>query len=159
MLGVRSLMARFSTHDPVAKGALQTIDNLQTACNIYVDERARRKMERQSLLVRNLFGTVHDGSRPQTPNPHEKANTTSLSVFSQSEEVLNTWSFEESIEDMDGGLMGMLPHEALEAFSLPTPTTIEFDSFDASFPLFSTVDVCSLEVEGNMGTNNLAFGL
>ncbi|SCO85892.1 related to transcriptional activator Mut3p [Fusarium oxysporum] len=159
MLGVRSLMARFSTHDPVAKGALQTIDNLQTACNIYVDERARRKMERQSLLVRNLFGTVHDGSRPQTPNPHEKANTTSLSVFSQSEEVLNTWSFEESIEDMDGGLMGMLPHEALEAFSLPTPTTIEFDSFDASFPLFSTVDVCSLEVEGNMVTNNLAFGL
>jgi len=159
MLGVRSLMARFSTHDPVAKGALQTIDNLQTACNIYVDERARRKMERQSLLVRNLFGTVHDGSRPQTPNPHEKANTTSLSVFSQSEEVLNTWSFEESIEDMDGGLMGMLPHEALEAFSLPTPTTIELDSFDASFPLFSTVDVCSLEVEGNMGTNNLAFGL
>ncbi|ENH69422.1 Putative transcriptional regulatory protein C3C7.04 [Fusarium oxysporum f. sp. cubense race 1] len=159
MLGVRSLMARFSTHDPVAKGALQTIDKLQTACNIYVDERARRKMERQSLLVRNLFGTVHDGSRPQTPNPHEKANTTSLSVFSQSEEVLNTWSFEESIEDMDGGLMGMLPHEALEAFSLPTPTTIEFDSFDASFPLFSTVDVCSLEVEGNMGTNNLAFGL
>ncbi|EXM24020.1 hypothetical protein RAB80_008821 [Fusarium oxysporum f. sp. vasinfectum] len=159
MLGVRSLMARFSTHDPVAKGALQTIDNLQTACNIYVDERARRKMERQSLLVRNLFGTVHDGSRPQTPNPHGKANTTSLSVFSQSEEVLNTWSFEESIEDMDGGLMGMLPHEALEAFSLPTPTTIEFDSFDASFPLFSTVDVCSLEVEGNMGTNNLAFGL
>ncbi|EWZ43126.1 uncharacterized protein FOBCDRAFT_318837 [Fusarium oxysporum Fo47] len=159
MIGVRSLMARFSTHDPVAKGALQTIDNLQTACNIYVDERARRKMERQSLLVRNLFGTVHDGSRPQTPNPHEKANTTSLSVFSQSDEVLNTWSFEESIEDMDGGLMGMLPHEALEAFSLPTPTTIEFDSFDASFPLFSTVDVCSLEVEGNMGTNNLAFGL
>ncbi|KAH7202510.1 hypothetical protein BKA60DRAFT_581435 [Fusarium oxysporum] len=159
MIGVRSLMARFSTHDPVAKGALQTIDNLQTACNIYVDERARRKMERQSLLVRNLFGTVHDGSRPQTPNPHEKANTTSLSVFSQSEEVFNTWSFEESIEDMDGGLMGMLPHEALEAFSLPTPTTIEFDSFDASFPLFSTVDVCSLEVEGNMGTNNLAFGL
>ncbi|EGU74819.1 hypothetical protein FOXB_14656 [Fusarium oxysporum f. sp. conglutinans Fo5176] len=125
MIGVRSLMARFSTYDPVAKGALQTIDNLQTACNIYVDERARRKMERQSLLVRNLFGTVHDGSRPQTPNPHEKANTTSLSVFSQSEEVLNTWSFEESIEDMDGGLM----------------------------------DVCSLEVEGNMGTNNLAFGL
>ncbi|RKL08808.1 hypothetical protein BFJ68_g9298 [Fusarium oxysporum] len=159
MLGVRSLMARFSTHDPVAKGALQTIDNLQTACNIYVDERARRKMERQSLLVRNLFGTVHDGSRPQTPNPHEKANTMSLSVFSQSEGVLDTWSFEEPIGDMDGGLMGMLPHEALEAFSLPTPTTIEFDSFDASFPLFSTVDVCSLEVEGNMGTNNLAFGL
>ncbi|KAK2134362.1 hypothetical protein NOF04DRAFT_1364932 [Fusarium oxysporum II5] len=125
MIGVRSLMARFSTHDPVAKGALQTIVNLQTACNIYVDERARRKMERQSLLVRNLFGTVHDGSRPQTPNPHEKANTTSLSVFSQSEEVLDTWSFEESIGDMDRGLM----------------------------------DVSSLEVEGNLGPNNLAFGL
>ncbi|KAF5972623.1 Mut3p-like transcriptional activator [Fusarium bulbicola] len=159
MIGVRSLMARFSTHDPVAKGALQTIDNLQTVCNIYVDERARRKMERQSLLVRNLFGTVHDNSRPQTPRPNEKAKTNSVSVFSQSEEIVDTWSFEESIGDMDGGLMGMLPHEALEAFSLPTPTTIDFGSFDASFPLFSTVDVCGLEVEGNMGTDDLAFGL
>ncbi|PNP86045.1 hypothetical protein FNYG_01101 [Fusarium nygamai] len=159
MIGVRSLMARFSTHDPVAKGALQTIDNLQTVCNIYVDERARRKMERQSLLVRNLFGTVHDGSRPQTPNQHDKAKATSVSVFSQSEEILDTWSFDESVGHTDGELMGMLSHEALEAFSLPTPTTITFDSFDASFPLFSTVDVCSLEVEGNMGTSNLAFGL
>ncbi|KAF5571676.1 transcriptional regulatory [Fusarium phyllophilum] len=140
MIGVRPLMARFSSHDPVAKGALQTIDNLQTVCNIYVDERARRKMERQSLLVRNLFGTVHDGSRPQTPTQHDKAKTTSVSVFSQGEEILDTWSFEESIGDMDGGLMGVLPHEALEAFSLPKPTTITFDSFDASFPLFSTVD-------------------
>ncbi|KAG5763961.1 hypothetical protein H9Q72_007941 [Fusarium xylarioides] len=159
MIGVRSLMARFGTYDPVAKGALQTIDNLQTVCNIYVDERARRKMERQSLLVRNLFGTVHDGSRPQTPNPHEKAKMASLSGLGQSEEIFDTWSFEESIGDIDGGLMGMLPHEALEAFSLPTPTTIAFDSFDATFSLFSTVDVCSLEVEGDMGTNNLAFGL
>ncbi|KAG4255349.1 hypothetical protein FPRO04_03882 [Fusarium proliferatum] len=159
MIGVRSLMARFSTHDPVAKGALQTIDNLQTACNIYVDERARRKMERQSLLVRNLFGTVHDGSRPHTPNPHDKAKTTSFSDFSQTEANLDSWSFGESIGDIDGGLMGMLPHEALEAFSLPTPTTITFDSFDGSFPLFPTVDACSFEVEGNMGTNNLAFGL
>ncbi|KLO99125.1 hypothetical protein Y057_5052 [Fusarium fujikuroi] len=159
MIGVRSLMARFSTHDPVAKGALQTIDNLQTVCNIYVDERARRKMERQSLLVRNLFGTVHDGSRPHTPNPHDKAKTTSFSDFSQTEANLDSWSFGESIGDIDGGLMGMLPHEALEAFSLPAPTTITFDSFDGSFPLFPTVDACSFEVEGNMGTNNLAFGL
>ncbi|KAG9503690.1 hypothetical protein J7337_003642 [Fusarium musae] len=157
--GVRSLMARFSTHDPVAKGALQTIDNLQTVCNIYVDERARRKMERQSLLVRNLFGTVHDVSRPQTPNQHDKAKATSTSDFSQSETIFDTWSFDESVGHMDGELMGMLPHEALEAFSLPTPTTITFDSFDAGFPLFSTVDVCSLEVEGNMGTSNMAFGL
>jgi hypothetical protein len=159
MMGVRFLMARFSTHDPVAKGALQTIDNLQTACNIYVDERARRKMERQSLLVRNLFGTVHDGSRPQTPNPHEKAKQTSLSIFSQSEEILDSWSFAESIGDVDGGLMGMLPHEALEAFSLPMPTTVEFESFDNSFPLFSTVDVCCFGVEGTLGANDLAFGL
>ncbi|RBQ79035.1 hypothetical protein FVER53590_03631 [Fusarium verticillioides] len=159
MTGVRSLMARFSTHDPVAKGALQTIDNLQTVCNIYVDERARRKMERQSLLVRNLFGTVHDVSRPQTPNQHDKAKATSTSDFSQSETIFDTWSFDESVGHMDGELMGMLPHEALEAFSLPTPTTITFDSFDPGFPLFSTVDVCSLEVEGNMGTSNMAFGL
>ncbi|KAF5654099.1 Mut3p-like transcriptional activator [Fusarium sp. NRRL 25303] len=159
MVSVRSLMARFSTHDPVAKGALQTIDNLQTVCNIYVDERARRKMERQSLLVRNLFGTVHDGSRPQTPTPRDRAKTTSFSDFSRTEANLDSWSFGESIGDMDGGFMSMLPHEALEAFSLPTPTTIAFDSFDVGFPLFSTVDVCSLEVEGNMGTNDLAFGL
>lgn len=159
MIGVRSLMARFSTHDPVAKGALQTIDNLQTVCNIYVDERARRKMERQSLLVRNLFGTVHDGSRPHTPNPHDRAKTTSFGDFIQTEASLDLWSFGESIGDIDGGLMGMLPHEALEAFSLPTPTTIPFDSFDGSFPLFPTVDAYSFEVEGNMGTNNLAFGL
>ncbi|CVK94282.1 related to transcriptional activator Mut3p [Fusarium mangiferae] len=159
MIGVRALMARFSTHDPVAKGALQTIDNLQTVCNIYVDERARRKMERQSLLVRSLFGTVHDGSRPQTPNPHDNAKTTSFSDFSQTEANCDSWSFGESIGDIDGGLMGMLPHEALEAFSLPTSTTISFDSFDVGFPLFPTVDVRSLEVEGNMGTNNLAFGL
>ncbi|KAF5623082.1 transcriptional regulatory [Fusarium sp. NRRL 52700] len=159
MIGVRSLMARFSTHDPVAKGALQTIDNLQAVCNIYVDERARRKMERQSLLVRNLFGTVHDKSRPQTPRPQERAKTNSVTASIQTEEILDTWSFEAPIGDMDGGLMGMLPHEALEAFSLPTPNTIDFGSFDASFPLFSTVDACSFGVEGNMGTNDLAFGL
>ncbi|KAF5572612.1 transcriptional regulatory [Fusarium pseudoanthophilum] len=159
MIGVRSLMARFSSYDAVAKGALQTIDHLQTACSIYVDERARRKMERQSLLVRSLFGTVHDGSRPQTPNPHDKAKTASFSVFSQNEADLDSWSFGESIGDVEDGLMGMLPHEALEAFSLPTPTTIDFGSFDASFPLFSTVDGCSLEVEGNIATNNPALGL
>ncbi|KAF9771381.1 hypothetical protein IL306_010986 [Fusarium sp. DS 682] len=165
LLAVRSLMARFSTHDPIAKSTLQTIDNLQTACKIYVDERARRKMERQSLLVRNLFGTVHDGSRPQTPTPQNKAtgprsmSFVDCSEFGQIEQVLNTWTLAQSVGDLEGEITSIIPHEALEAFSLPTPTTIAFESFGTSFPLFSTVDVCSLDVEGTLAADNLPFGI
>ncbi|KAJ4075275.1 hypothetical protein NW760_015427 [Fusarium oxysporum] len=162
MLAVRSLMARFSTHDPVARNTLQIINNLQTACNIYVDERARRKMERQSLLVRNLFGTVHDASRPQTPTPQNKsAGLKSLflmecSEFSQSEQILN---LTQPVGDLDCETTSIIPHEALEAFSLPTPTTIAFESFDTNFPLFSTIDVSSLDVEGTLTSDDLAFGI
>ncbi|KAJ3543487.1 hypothetical protein NM208_g3560 [Fusarium decemcellulare] len=156
MAAVCSLMGRFSTHDAVARRTLQIIENLQTACNLYIDARARRKMERQSLLVRNLFGTVHDGSARQSPAPE---NCESASGSISMEECSDLGQFEHSVltwplgcevrsaSGLDGEITSMIPHSALEAFSLPTPRTIAFESFDSSIPLFPTVDVSTLGME------------
>ncbi|CAF3645633.1 unnamed protein product [Fusarium graminearum] len=161
LIAVQSLLARFSKHDLVVNKTLQTVNSLQIACNMYVDKRARRKMERQSLLVRNLFGTVHDRSIPQSPTPHDRTaglESEQSIELSQSVQTLNSWTLAPPIGDLDGEITSIIPHEALEAFSLPMPTTIAFDTFDTNFPLFSTINLSHLEVEGAMATDNMGFG-
>ncbi|KAH6886928.1 hypothetical protein B0T10DRAFT_575313 [Thelonectria olida] len=56
----RTVLLRFSHHDAVAKSNLAIVDDLQVACDLYLEKRERRKMERQSLLFSGLFGTVGD---------------------------------------------------------------------------------------------------
>ncbi|KAJ0158591.1 hypothetical protein CTA2_11265, partial [Colletotrichum tanaceti] len=47
-------------HDPVASRELSIVENLQGACVLYRERRARRMMELQGALVGELFGSLHD---------------------------------------------------------------------------------------------------
>ncbi|KAH7259814.1 hypothetical protein B0J15DRAFT_581810, partial [Fusarium solani] len=52
----RALLAIFGRHDAVASRNLAIVDNLQTACSLYLEKMESRRMERQSILVGGLFG-------------------------------------------------------------------------------------------------------
>ncbi|VTO92784.1 unnamed protein product [Fusarium graminearum] len=55
----RSVLEHLARHDAVAKRHLMILDHLQGACEIYMDNRARLRMERQGHLVNGLFGSIH----------------------------------------------------------------------------------------------------
>ncbi|KAM5344690.1 hypothetical protein ACJ41O_010552 [Fusarium nematophilum] len=59
----RKLLSLFQC-DAGSRRNLATVDNLRAACDLYLEKRSRRKMERQSLLIRGLFGVVHEGQDP-----------------------------------------------------------------------------------------------
>ncbi|KAF4339183.1 transcriptional regulatory [Fusarium beomiforme] len=163
LLAVRSLIGRFSAHDPIARNTLQTIDNLQIACKIYVDDRARRKMERQSLLVQNLFGTVHDWSGTETPAPQNNAtgpisiSPQDCSEFRQTEQVIDNWTISQPAGGLEAEIRNSIPQEALGAFSFPTPTPSSFESLSACFPMFADMDMNCFDTGGNLGPDNLLF--
>ncbi|EEU39294.1 uncharacterized protein NECHADRAFT_94727 [Fusarium vanettenii 77-13-4] len=52
----RALLAIFGRHDAVASRNLAIVDNLQTACSLYLEKMESRRMERQSILVGGIFG-------------------------------------------------------------------------------------------------------
>ncbi|CAK7221608.1 hypothetical protein SCUCBS95973_004556 [Sporothrix curviconia] len=51
----------FGTHDPVSKRYAAIVSDLSVACEYYLEKRARGKMERHSVLIGDLFGTVENG--------------------------------------------------------------------------------------------------
>ncbi|KAL1896840.1 hypothetical protein Sste5346_004474 [Sporothrix stenoceras] len=61
----QKVLALFGKHDPVSKRYAGIVSDLQAACEQYLEKRARGKMERHSVLIGGLFGTVEDGK----PNP------------------------------------------------------------------------------------------
>jgi hypothetical protein len=63
----RTVLLLFSRHDAVAKRNLAIVDDLQMACDLYLEKRERRRMERQSLLFSGLFGTVGGGYKSRMP--------------------------------------------------------------------------------------------
>lgn len=57
----QKVLALFGKHDPVSKRYAGIVSDLQAACEQYLEKRARGKMERHSVLIGGLFGTVEDG--------------------------------------------------------------------------------------------------
>ncbi|GKU10692.1 unnamed protein product, partial [Fusarium langsethiae] len=55
----RSVLEHLARYDAVAKRHLMILHHLQGACEIYMDNRARLRMERQGHLVNGLFGSIH----------------------------------------------------------------------------------------------------
>ncbi|KAJ0140001.1 Nitroalkane oxidase [Fusarium oxysporum f. sp. albedinis] len=64
LAGAQALLGVLGRHDAVARSNLAAVTHLRVAGAIYLEERARRRMERQSHLISGLFGTVHGGSAP-----------------------------------------------------------------------------------------------
>ncbi|PCD46676.1 hypothetical protein AU210_002074 [Fusarium oxysporum f. sp. radicis-cucumerinum] len=64
LAGAQALLGVLGRHDAVARSNLAAVTHLRAAGAIYLEERARRRMERQSHLISGLFGTVHGGSAP-----------------------------------------------------------------------------------------------
>ncbi|KAH6870983.1 hypothetical protein B0T10DRAFT_541580 [Thelonectria olida] len=67
LLDARTLLLMFSRYDAVARSNLAAVEELQTACDLYLERRERRKMERQSLLFRGLFGALDGNFGAQMP--------------------------------------------------------------------------------------------
>ncbi|RKK95830.1 hypothetical protein BFJ68_g14624 [Fusarium oxysporum] len=64
LAGAQALLGVLGRHDAVARSNLAAVTHLRAAGAIYLEEKARRRMERQSHLISGLFGTAHGGSAP-----------------------------------------------------------------------------------------------
>ncbi|CAF3504127.1 unnamed protein product [Fusarium graminearum] len=147
----RSVLEHLARHDAVAKRHLMILDHLQGACEIYMDNRARLRMERQGHLVNGLFGSIHtigksplreshqpeinfriapsEGlqTQPQTPGPGQVPH----------QEV----SSEQQDFTMEGGVQsGIDVGDVTDAFLGISPNMLWFDSFDTTMSLFPIVD-------------------
>ena len=63
----QKVLALFGRHDAVSKRYASIVTDLQVACEMYTEKRARGKMERHSVLIGGLFGTVEDGRGRAAP--------------------------------------------------------------------------------------------
>ncbi|EPE02626.1 zinc c6 transcription factor [Ophiostoma piceae UAMH 11346] len=63
----QKVLALFGRHDAVSKRYASIVTDLQVACEMYTEKRARGKMERHSVLIGGLFGTVEDGKSRAVP--------------------------------------------------------------------------------------------
>ncbi|PKS05379.1 hypothetical protein jhhlp_008754 [Lomentospora prolificans] len=165
LTGARSLLAILSHHDEVAKRNLSIVVNLQEACDLYQEKRARGKMERQRMLIGKLFGTIHGNTTAQNL-PRENATfpedgegfqpldlcptpvSTDVNVSCHVSHNNSAGSVDESQRFMDlsdeslriicdlGTIPGLTPSMS--------PRTLTFDAFDKDISLFSAVDASTL---------------
>ncbi|KAJ4003811.1 hypothetical protein NW752_011937 [Fusarium irregulare] len=146
----RGVLERLARYDAVSKRHLMILDHLQGACDIYMDNRARLRMERQGHLVNGLFGSIHtigksplrnsqlgevnfrisstEGlqTQPQTPRPGQALN----------QEITD----EQQGFTMEGGQVDFDVEGATDAFLGISPNMLWFDSFDTTMSLFPIVD-------------------
>ncbi|KAL3587370.1 hypothetical protein FPOAC2_13266 [Fusarium poae] len=147
----RSVLEHLARYDAVAKRHLMILHHLQGACEIYMDNRARLRMERQGHLVNGLFGSIHtigksplrnsqqpemnfriplsEGfqTQPQTPRPGHVPNQEMAS--------------EQQSYAIEGGEQpGIEVGDVTDAFLGISPNMLWFDSFDTTMSLFPIVD-------------------
>ena len=169
LAGARALLAVFGRHDAVARRARHIADDLHAACGAYRDGRARRKMERQSLLIGGLFGSVHGREALSPPaeargarHHHRQAATYGGALGSEAGDGEADGHGHEHGGSFGAGtqpFVGMDDHESLlmlpdlagmAGMALPlSPQTLVFDSFDDDIPLASAVDPNLLQEEGH----------
>ncbi|KIL87617.1 hypothetical protein FAVG1_09325 [Fusarium avenaceum] len=148
--GARGVLERFSRYDAVAKRHLMILDHLQGACGIYMDNRARRRMERQGHLVNGLFGSIHTigGSlnRPsQQPQINSRLSSTEGVQTQPQTPRAGQGPNNEMSDEQSFSLEGGEPSEidisgSADAFLGISPNMLWFDSFDTTMSLFPIVD-------------------
>lgn len=184
LAGAQRLLRMFSPHDAVGKRDSAIVEHLQAACDMYLERRARRRMERQGLLIGGLFGSVHDGvSVPRTTElqeqqpPREVPPRMAGQMLSPDTEgsadhgvpmgSLNAGNGRHPLGSVDAGAVQMMPDlPAVTDMILPmSPRTLLFDSYDSydeNMPLFPTVDASFIQLGGypmeDVPTGNLMLG-
>ncbi|KAF5255969.1 hypothetical protein FOXYS1_13585 [Fusarium oxysporum] len=161
----RGVLDRFSRYDAVAKRHLMILDHLQNACDIYMDNRARLRMERQRHLVNGLFGSIHTiGKSPlrnsQQPEGNSRIGSTD-GIQTQPQtprpgQVANEMTEEQQGFLMEGGEQTEIDVDiSADAFLGISPNMLWFDSFDTTMSLFPIVDtqIMGDEMMAN-GVNN-----
>jgi hypothetical protein len=164
LAGAQRLLRMFSPHDAVGKRDSVIVEHLQAACDMYLERRARRRMERQGLLIGGLFGSVHDGvSVPRTPalpeqQPREMPPRMAGQMLSPETEgsadhgvqmgSLDAGNGQHLLGSADVGGMEMMPDmTTITDMILPmSPRTLLFDSYDEHMPLFPTVDASLIQL-------------
>ncbi|KAF5026480.1 hypothetical protein F66182_1467 [Fusarium sp. NRRL 66182] len=146
----RGILERFSRHDAVAKRHLTILDHLQCACDIYIDNRARLRMERQGNLVKGLFGSIHTIGQSSRRNSQQDANTR----ISSTEDIQNqpqtprlaqaptsemSNAQREELSEI-GNQSDMDIAGSADAFLDISPNMLWFDSFDTTMSLFPIVE-------------------
>jgi hypothetical protein len=81
---VGQLLQRFEKHDSIARYYCQVVQQLQSACEEYVEQRNNRIVEKQSHLVGELFGRLQEKAPlPKYKNGRMDGGWTDESVTSQ----------------------------------------------------------------------------
>ncbi|KAJ3958895.1 hypothetical protein N0V92_004535 [Colletotrichum tropicale] len=159
----QALLRRFSKHDPVANRELSIVEHMQGACVLYIERRARRKMECQGMLIGELFGSVHDGA--SLSNDASRMGSTSFGRESRmfGGQRLHNTSDAEELSSIDqnaslttgssdghplGGAEQARGSNITQALTPSTdillpmsPRTLLFDSYAHDMPFFPTMDV------------------
>jgi hypothetical protein len=165
LAGAQRLLRKFSSHDAVGKRDSVIVEHLQAACDMYLERRARRRMERQGLLIGGLFGSVHDGvSIPRTTTSQEQQTrevpprmagqmlspeTEGSGDHAVPMDPFNPGHGQHPPGSVGAGGMQMMPDlTAVTDMILPmSPRTLLFDSYDENMPLFPTVDTSLIQLE------------
>ncbi|KAH8897414.1 hypothetical protein GQ53DRAFT_713136 [Thozetella sp. PMI_491] len=170
LASAQKLLTLFSSHDPVAKRNLSIVENLQAACEVYVEKRARRKMERQSMLISGLFGSVHAGAPAGQPLQHRvyhsgfsTTQTADIGAVAETYPANATIPIGPGRQQPDGlggeGLQMIPELAAITDMILPmSPRTVMFDSFDKTVSLFSMTDASFFELDNDTIENSLVLG-
>ncbi|KAM5361408.1 hypothetical protein ACJZ2D_013098 [Fusarium nematophilum] len=156
----RSLLLRFSRHDAVARRNVAIVQDLQAACDLYLNRRERRKMEREALLFSGMFGTVNGTYEFQMPlhgrtpveglrqaswqpalSPASIADKAQPSSSDSSNFSISIGPETQAWTGLGTELSDMVPGlGALSDLILPmSPSALMFDSFD-NLPTFPATD-------------------
>ncbi|KAJ0305978.1 hypothetical protein COL516b_005090 [Colletotrichum fioriniae] len=158
----QALLKKFSKHDPVASRELAIVEHLQSACVLYRERRARRKMECQGMLIGELFGSVHEGGPLSTEASKFGSNAVHRDIryfgnhrHLSTSEAGEINSLDQSVSITTGSTDGpqMLGSETgrgtnvIQALTPSTdillpmsPRTLLFDSYGQDMPFFPTMD-------------------
>ncbi len=173
LAAAQKLLALFSRHDPVARRNFSIVQNLRMACDAYVEKRTRRKIERQSLLISGLFGSVHSSSTSGQPSQRHTyrdpsfAGAAPAADLSEGASVYHNRAVlpagpgrPEQDDGVSGEAVQMMPDLAsITDMSLPmSPRTVLFDSFDKTIPLFSMIGGSFSELDNEAIETLLQFG-
>ncbi|KAL4731715.1 hypothetical protein ACLX1H_000696 [Fusarium chlamydosporum] len=147
----RGVLERLARYDAVAKRHLMILDHLQGACDIYMETRARLRMERQGYLVNGLFGRIHTIGKSTLRNSQQPEVSSRISSAEEPQTQPQTprvgqvpnleIASEQQGYTMEGGESSGIDIEgAADTFLGISPNMLWFDSFDTTMSLFPIVD-------------------
>ncbi|KAL5592814.1 hypothetical protein FOBRF1_013122 [Fusarium oxysporum] len=158
----QKLLFFFGKHDVVAQREGFVIKNLEDACDLYLDQRARRRMAKHSSISDGIFGIVQDIGQPPADItgqlPHQSTFHTPESfirgfVSGQVEETPPCVERlgQSSGQDMDAHAqidtdlpdpdLNVLPCPSVATDTLPANLScVDFDFFSIQTPLTTRID-------------------